>query len=123
VNRQPLRFALVGGVNTALDLTLFTGLTTLVALSPERANVISYGAGILLSFVLNRKWTFESNGEVAEQFTRFIVVSLAALLLSTFLVGGLVQIMPAVVAKILSLPVMFLWSYSMTRRFVFWRES
>ncbi len=123
MNRQPLRFALVGGVNTALDLGLFTGLTTIAALSPERANVISYGAGILLSFTLNRKWTFESEGEIAEQLTRFIVVSLAALLLSTFLVEGLSQLMPAIIAKIVSLPLMFVWSYSMTRRFVFWRES
>ena len=30
---------------------------------------------------------------------------------------------PALVAKFLSLPIMFLWSYSMTRRFVFSRGS
>jgi putative flippase GtrA len=62
-------------------------------------------------------------GGVAEQFTRFIVVSLASLLLSTMIVAGLSTAMPALVAKFLSLPIMFLWSYSMTRRFVFWREG
>ena len=62
-------------------------------------------------------------GGIAEQFTRLIVVSLASLLLSTMFVAGLATVMPALVAKFLSLPVMFFWSYSMTWRFVFWREG
>jgi putative flippase GtrA len=119
-----LRFAVVGSINTAVDLALFTAMTGLLALQPDRANAISYGCGIVTSFILNRSWTFrDARGGIAEQFTRFIVVSLASLLLSTMIVAGLSAVMPPLVAKFLSLPIMFLWSYSMTRRFVFWREG
>ena len=119
-----LRFALVGSINTAVDLVLFTAMTELLAMQPDRANAISYGCGIVTSFILNRSWTFEdARGGIAEQFTRFTVVSLASLLLSTMIVAGLSAVMPALVAKFLSLPIMFVWSYSMTRRFVFWREG
>jgi putative flippase GtrA len=119
-----LRFAVVGSINTAVDLGLFATLTGLASLQPDRANAISCGCSIITSFLLNRGWTFEDvRGGVAEQFTRFIVVSLASLLLSTMIVAGLSAVMPALVAKFLSLPIMFLWSYSMTRRFVFWRED
>ncbi|HEX3971491.1 MAG TPA: GtrA family protein [Stellaceae bacterium] len=119
-----LRFAIVGSVNTAVDLGIFTGLTVLAGLAPDRANALSYACGIAVSFVLNRGWTFrDARGGIAEQFTRFIVVSLASLLLSTMLVGALSTVMPALFAKLLSFPVMFLWSFSMTRRFVFSRES
>lgn len=119
-----LRFAVIGSINTALDLGTFAALSGLLMLQPDRANAISYGSSIVTGFVLNRGWTFRDvRGGIAEQFTRFIVVSLASLLLSTMIVGGLATVMPPLVAKFLSLPIMFLWSYSMTRRFVFWREG
>jgi putative flippase GtrA len=119
-----LRFAVVGSINTAVDLGLFAALTGLLAMQPDRANAISYGASIATGFILNRGWTFEDvRGGIAEQVTRLIVVSLASLLLSTMIVAGLSTVMPALVAKFLSLPIMFLWSYSMTWRFVFWREG
>ncbi|HEX3972990.1 MAG TPA: GtrA family protein [Stellaceae bacterium] len=119
-----LRFALIGSINTAVDLGLFATLTALAGLQPDRANAISYGCSIAMSFILNRGWRLEDlRGGVAEQLTRFLVVSLASLLLSTMIVGGLATVMPALIAKFLSLPLMFLWNYSMTRRFVFWREG
>jgi putative flippase GtrA len=119
-----LRFALVGSINTAVDLGLFTTLTMLAALPPDRANAISYGCSIVMSLILNRGWRLDDlRGGIAEQVTRFIVVSLASLLLSTMIVGGLATVTPVLFAKFLSLPLMFLWSSSMTRRFVFWREG
>jgi len=119
-----LRFALVGSTNTAVDLSIFAVLTGLAGLATDYANGISYSCGIVCSFILNRSWTFsDARGGIAEQFTRFIVVSLASLLLSTMIVTGLSALMSPLVAKFLSLPVMFVWSYSMTHRFVFWREG
>jgi putative flippase GtrA len=119
-----LRFAVIGSINTAIDLSVFAALIALAGLSPDRANGISYSCGIVTGFLLNRGWTFgDMRGGIAEQFTRFIVVSLASLLLSTLLVTGLAAIMPALIAKFASLPLVFAWNYSMTRRFVFWREG
>jgi len=119
-----IRFALIGSINTAIDVGLFAALALLWGLQPDRANAISYGCSLIASFVLNRNWTFaDARGGIAEQFTRTIVVSLASLLLSTMLVVSLATIAPALVAKFLSLPIMFLWSHGMTRRFAFWRES
>ena len=121
---RPLRFALVGGVNTTLDVTLFAALTVLIGIAPTQANVLSYGAGIVLSFFLNRRWTFNDiRGDLPQQFARFLMVSLSALLISTLVVAALAPLMPALLAKLLSLPVMFLWSYAMTRRYVFWKAS
>ena len=119
---RPLRFALVGGANTALDLTLFAALTAALGVAPEPANAISYGSGIASSFILNRHWTFaDARGDVAEMLMRFIALNLGALLLSTVLVTALAQMMAPVIAKLLSLPVMFPLSYGMSRHFVFRR--
>ena len=119
-----VRFALIGSINTAIDISLFAALTLLWGLQPDRANAISYGSSIVASFILNRGWTFESvRGGIAEQFTRAIVVSLASLLLSTMLVAALATIAPPLLAKFLTLPIMFLWSHGMARRFAFWHGA
>lgn len=50
------RFAAVGVVNTALDLSLFLGLHH--ALGVVAANLVSTSAGMTLSFIANGRFTF-----------------------------------------------------------------
>ena len=120
----PSPFAPSSVAGLALDLALFAPLTTLAAMPPDRANAITYGSGLILSFALRHgRRLADARGDVAEAVTRLVVVSLASLLLSTMIVGGLATAMPAPLAKLLSLPVMVLWSYGIARRFVFPRES
>jgi putative flippase GtrA len=118
---RPLRFAAVGVVNTAVDIGLFAALTApALGIAPAVANVASYSAGMIVSFALNRNWTFRAgDGPPLAQFLRFVVVNLSALVLSTLLVAGLARYMAPVAAKLLSLPVTFAWGFLLNRRFVF----
>lgn len=118
---RPLRFAAVGVVNTAVDIGLFAALTSPAAgIAPGLANIASYGTGMLVSFALNRNWTFRAgDGPKLAQFLRFFAVNMSALLLSTLLVAGLARLMPPVAAKLLSLPATFAWGFFLNRRFVF----
>lgn len=119
-----IRFAVIGGLNTAIDLGLFAALIALAGLTPDRANGISYSCRLIADFVANRGWRIhDARRDVAEHVTRVIVLSLASLLLSTMVVTGLSAVMPALAAKLVSLPMMVVWSYSMSRRFIFWRED
>ncbi|MCA1441631.1 GtrA family protein [Ensifer sp. IC4062] len=111
------RFAVVGAVTTALDFVLFTALVTIGAL-PALANLFSYSCGILVSYLLNRSWTFGARGSPVLAL-KFVASTLAGLLISTCLVALFVMIMPAVIAKILSVPLVFIWNYLMARLWVF----
>jgi putative flippase GtrA len=107
------RCVAVGTIPTAIDLGLFAALIMLAGMQPDCANLLAHGCGIVISFALTRRRTHrDPRSGIAEQFTRFVVVGLASLLLSTMLVTALSTAMPALVAKILSLPAMFLWSFS-----------
>ncbi len=78
VATQLVRFALVGVLNTAIDLGLFALLTYNVGLDPLLANVFSFTAGAANSFVLNKYWTFGAGGggrETVAQATRFTFVT------------------------------------------------
>jgi putative flippase GtrA len=71
---QAIRFGLVGVLNTAVTLAvifvLMKGLRVHYALS----NCIGYLLGFLNSFVLNKKWTFRSKGNVGIEGVLFVAV-------------------------------------------------
>jgi putative flippase GtrA len=55
--QQALRFALVGGVNTAIGFIIILGLLA-AGFSDIVSNFTGYLCGLLISFFLNRNWTF-----------------------------------------------------------------
>jgi len=112
-----LRFAFVGAITTTLDVVLFAGLTA-AAVMPAAANVFSYSCGILLSYILNRSWTFKVEASRL-QALKFVLSTLTGLLISTLLVAVLTRLMPAMYAKLLSVPVVFVWNYLTARIWVF----
>ncbi|WP_265518369.1 GtrA family protein [Nitratireductor luteus] len=111
------RFATVGAITTTLDVALFTGLI-LMSIAPTLANVLSYSTGILVSYQLNRSWTFRAGGSYV-QAAKFVISTLAGLLLSTVLIAFLVTLIPAPAAKIVSVPIVFVWNYAVARLWVF----
>ena len=76
---EKLRFAVVGGANTALDFALlfiFVGL----GLNSIAANYISTSIAFVFSFFVNKSFTFKSKGgNVKKQFAIFLAVSIIAL--------------------------------------------
>lgn len=119
---RPVKYAIVGVLNTLVDLTIFVTLTESLGISPKLANIVSYSAGILVSFVLNRRLVFRYHSYhhgVRQQLIRFAVVNLLSLAISTTLVVVLSAQVPPLMAKLLSIPPVFVWGFLCTRRIVF----
>lgn len=126
-----IRFALIGALNTALDLLIFYALVTL-GMSTLPANLISTGVTFALSFVLNRNWAFSAAGERWRvQLSLFIVVTLTALwiiqpALIVVLAPRVHELIPAldlaaaaVVAKVMATVVSMTWNYLLYHFVVF----
>jgi putative flippase GtrA len=80
---QPAKYALVGVLNTLVDLAVLNLLFW--AFSPGRAvgiaaiNAVSYGCGMVNSYVWNARWTFASRRwHRAETIGSFAVVMIVA---------------------------------------------
>lgn len=81
---QAVRFLLVGGVATVVDVGLFNLLHYVVHVGPLSSKVASSVAGAVVAFVGNRQWSFgdTSPGRFRRQVLAFLVVNGAALLLA-----------------------------------------
>lgn len=118
---RALKFGAVGVANTALDVALFSFLTLATGISAVAANVMSYSAGIGLSFVLNRAWTFHDRPRNRSwaRLALFAVGSVGGLAVSTLVVAALTRTWGPLPAKAVSLPATFAWNYLFANRVVF----
>lgn len=80
-------FALVGGINTAVDYGVFT-LISLLHAPAWLGQAAGYTAGTVCSFLLNRKITFrDGEGKILRQALVFVLVNLASLGVSSALMA------------------------------------
>ena len=78
-NWQFLRYCLIGGINTIVGFGIIFILMAL-GLIAEVANFIGYCAGIIVSFTLNKHFTFKANRNYA--FLRFCLAMGSAYVLN-----------------------------------------
>jgi putative flippase GtrA len=72
-NGSMLRFALVGCANTLFGFAVIMTAGWLLQLGDVAANAVGYGCGLLLSFVLNRHYTFRYEGPSAGALVRYLL--------------------------------------------------
>lgn len=108
--RPALRFAIVGVVNFAVSCLVFllawqllpVLFATVTPLGPKgiatpapigaAANGLSYLAGMINSFALNRAWTFRAHGRAGKQAARFTIVNLGCLAVGSAAMYALVDV-------------------------------
>ena len=75
---QFLRFITVGILNTVLGYTIIFALMYLMGFNPEISNLIGYAVALIVSYFLNRKYTFKSTQKRNAEAAKFIVDFLIA---------------------------------------------
>jgi putative flippase GtrA len=82
--RELSRFAIVGGSAVATDFVLYFALLAWrPQMSTALAKSLSFIAGAVLSFLLNRSFVFRSSGQVHRQIVPFTILYLVTLGLNT----------------------------------------
>jgi len=86
-----LKFAFVGGIGTILNLIVFWISVEIFFTHFLWASVIAFCVGATNNYILNRYWTFRSKGKIPVQYTQFMIISVAGLLLNLILLWGIVK--------------------------------
>lgn len=78
--KQLLRFAAVGVLNTVLGYTVIFACMYLFGLGAVTSNVIGYAVGLVVSYTMNRTFTFRSVASAPREMVRFVAIFLLAYL-------------------------------------------
>lgn len=119
-----VKYLLIGGTASAIDVALFLVLFNLVGTSALVAHSISVPTSVLFSFFVNARHNFRTSDLMALRLFSFVVVCLIG-----YLAGyGIIAAAAAAglgenVGKILSLPVVFLIQYGLNSRITFRRVA
>ena len=69
-----IKFFIVGIGNTFFGLLVIFLSKWLLAMGDVAANALGYGCGLILSFVLNKRWTFQHSGSMWIALIKFMFV-------------------------------------------------
>jgi putative flippase GtrA len=120
--KRVIIFAVIGGINTAVDFIVFTALSGLTPLKVEFCQAFGYTAGIVCSYILNQRITFKDaeKGNTLNKILRFIVVNAVSLAVGMYGIKLLVAMsMNRYIAKVIITLVTMAVNYVGYKLFVF----
>lgn len=89
--RQLSRYVAVGVLNTAVGLSMIYLAQFALRLDPLKANAVGFFAGLLISFLLNRRWTFQNKTNIYQDILPFLTIFLLSYGANLFLLWILVK--------------------------------
>ncbi|WP_309605729.1 GtrA family protein [Phenylobacterium sp.] len=87
------RFGLVGLANTALGFGVIAALDIGLGVNRQVANALGYGAGMVLSFILNRTFVFHSRDRPRATAPKFVASLLIAFCLNQAVLFAVSQVL------------------------------
>ena len=106
-----IRYFFIGILAATLELFSFSLFIKYI--NYVVANSIAYSFGVLSSFTLNRFFNFKVKDKTLIRFGRFLIVNICGLFLSNFILFYFNGVMPYVELKILSMPFVIFFQFTM----------
>ncbi|MDO8414246.1 MAG: GtrA family protein [Gallionellaceae bacterium] len=104
-----LRFATVGAIGTSVHYVILWGLVT-AGTAVLLATTVGAIGGALVNYILNYRYTFNSDLAHRSALVKFFTVALIGLLLNTVMMALLTQ-MHYFIAQIITTFFVLLWNY------------
>lgn len=119
--RQIVRFLLAGGTATIVQYTVLVILIETARVRETLAAALAYFCGMVVSFVLNRRFTFaDSQVGLRRGFAIFAVVNLFGLGLNTIIFDTAFRHgAHYILAQVIATGFVLIWNYAGMRMFVF----
>jgi len=122
--QQLIKFAIVGFINTGVDLGfyfLFSRYVSFFGASLSITKAFSYSLGVVSSFLLNRQWTFKSKVSPRQSFLPFVGINLFSILLNAALMAFFLEVfaIDELLALIVVTGVTFGWNFIAVKFLIF----
>lgn len=120
LNSSLLKFLVVGILNTLLSVLIIFALKYFYAFSDIVSNFTGYIAGLMCSFMLNKKWTFGHSGQLSITLVKFALTFIVAYIVNIVCVLLLIKLgVNAYFSHLLVMPIYTILFYIGSKFFVF----
>jgi len=120
VVRDFLRFAAVGAVATAAHYAVLVALAELAGFDPVTATVCGFGVGAVVSYTLNRIYTFSVRPAYGRGLAKFLVVVGIGAVLNAAIVALFIRVgLHYMIAQVIATCVVLIWNFAGARLVVF----
>lgn len=118
------KYAIVGVSGFAIDMSLLLILVEWFHLEPKIAVIINYPIALGFNFLMNKHWSFGSNGESHKELARYLSLAVWNYLfaVSAMYFGNEVLGLPYLLVRVASIACMVLWNFLLFRFWVY-REN
>ncbi len=116
------KFGVVGLSGMVIDFSVTWLIKEKLKLNKYLANSVGFSLAVVSNYLLNRNWTFEQISESSlNQFTKFLLVSLAGLAINNLCMILLVKHTKFnfYLLKIMVVALVFFWNYFINLAFTF----
>jgi putative flippase GtrA len=118
--RQVWRFALAGVAATAVHFAVLIALVEWGGLGPVLASTIAYCFGVVVSFSLNRRFTFEKRGSLGATFAKYAALYAVGIFLNGAIMAALIAWgLWYILAQIIAVALILSWNFLGARYIVF----
>ena len=130
---QFFRYALVGGLASIVDISIYNFLTNVTNMHPIASNSISFIFGLLINYYMSRKWVFNQQAyNFKKDFSLFAIIGVIGLILSNFILFVLLDTkllynilffigedLVKLFAKLITVVIVLFWNFIARKKLVF----
>lgn len=123
--KQPLLYVVFGFLTTVIGISVFALFTEWIVLDPLVANIISWIIAVLFAFITNRRFVFESSGNLVKEAFSFFAARIFTLLLEEAIIFCFVTVLEfnAMIIKTLAQIAVIVLNYLISKIFVFKKKQ
>jgi len=120
VVRDFLRFAVVGAVATVVHYAVLIAMTEWGGASPVWATVCGFFVGALVSYNLNRRYTFATKPAFGKGLAKFLLVIGVGAVINAGIVAAFVSAgVHYMIGQVIATGLVLIWNFAASRYFVF----
>lgn len=117
INNKILRYIVCGGVSAGLEFLVFAVLYQLTEIYISA--FVSFLCGLVASYLLNKYIVFKKKGTTGVEVTQFVILGLVNSQISSLMTIGLAFVVPAIVAKFISIVLIAVWNFIIMNTIIF----
>ncbi|GAM98686.1 hypothetical protein U91I_02321 [alpha proteobacterium U9-1i] len=120
IGSQFVRFLIVGAIATSAHYTVLIVLREVFGVDPVIGTVIGYATGTIVSYLLNRRFTFETRPAFGRGLAKFVLVNVVGAGLNAMIVWLATSVgAHYMVGQVIATGLVFVFNFAAARYFVF----